>query len=94
MKKKHHTPAYEPPRALDLAALSARGQVTPAGQCQNGPAPYYSCVSGSRFPNFVCTTGAAPDTSACSAGTFHAQPTCDQGLSAATVCLSGSGQQW
>ena len=83
---------YEPPQARDLTVFSAEGQVV-LGQCVSGPTPYYACEVGSGFVG-ACDTGATPDTSKCDAGSFHAQPACDPGLSAATICISGQKQQF
>jgi hypothetical protein len=91
MTKEARTP-YEPPRARDLSAISASGQ-EPMGECMAGAQPYYNCVIGTNFVG-ACGPGGTPDTSDCVAGTFHTIPTCDAGTDAATICLSGSGQQW
>ena len=83
---------YEPPQARNIFATSAKGQVT-EGVCKSGSYPYYDCASGPAF--FLdCATGATVDTSACDKGGYHLEPACNQGNSAATVCMSGSTQQF
>jgi len=85
-------PVYEPPRARDLSGLGVVGQL-PLGECTTGAFPYTNCLAGPGFFS-PCTEGATADTSRCSNGTFHNQPTCAQGRSAVTICLSGQQQNF
>lgn len=92
--KKSERPMYEPPMAKDLSAIVVRGgESGPLGQCINGPRPYYNCAVGSGFVG-ACIAGPLPDTSACAVGGFHTAPACDAGSNAATICISGSGQNF
>ncbi len=92
MKTKKRKPRYEPPITIDLTGMGVNGQYVPLGVCKAGGAPFYSCVQGPEYLG-VCTVGTTPDTSACSIGGYHAVASCDPGSSAATICMSGNGQQ-
>lgn len=63
------------------------------GQCTFGERPYYNCVTGTKFVG-ACGGGSLPDTSNCSQGMFHTVAACDAGGNAATICISGQGQQF
>lgn len=93
MSGKTKKPNYEKPFFRDLSELAVKGQVSPEGQCMTGPTPYYNCSNGSGFIG-ACASGGTPDTSKCEAGAFHTQPACDSGSSAATICISGAGQNF
>lgn len=84
---------YQPPCSINLSEWSVQGQVSPEGNCSNGPNPYYNCVDGPQFIG-ACSSGTTPDTSDCVAGLYHTAPTCASGGTAATICYTGSGQQW
>lgn len=94
MSKSRTNRKYESPRGINLNEFSgtASGQDHALGVCKSGQNPFYNCVAG---PDFLgqCETGATPDTSACSGGGYHLSPACDTGSSAATICISGNGQQ-
>jgi len=92
MEPKKRKPRYEPPVAIDLTGMGVNGQDRPLGVCKAGAAPFYSCVQGPDYLG-VCTPGTTPDTSICSPGGYHLYPACDPGASAATICISGNGQQ-
>jgi hypothetical protein len=83
---------YEPPQARDLSEVGVSGD-DPNGYCQAGPFPYYDCVTGPSY-SLNCATGSSKDTSFCGVGSFHTYPGCKSGLVAATLCLSGSGQNF
>ena len=83
---------YITPRAQDLSAFGAEG-VGPRGMCGNGPYPYNNCANGNGF-YATCEPGATVDTSVCNSGMFHTYPTCNTGGVAATLCLSGSHQNF
>jgi len=90
MVKKRH---YQPPLAINLNGAIALGQqVSTRGSCESGLYPYTNCVSGDSF-EASCNTGAAPDSSSCGGGYYHAKPTCRSGKDAATICGSGGYQQ-
>lgn len=93
MKQRKDRLVYEAPQAIDLSPMNAHGQVTPQGSCVGGARPYFNCAVGTNFVG-ACVPGTTPDTSSCSAGVYHTQPTCDFGGVAATVCISGANQQW
>jgi hypothetical protein len=94
MTKKGKKPVYEPPKAIDLSSFSANGQMGPTGVCKHGVAPFYNCVSGPDFLGTCDPTGGTPDTSECDpVGGYHLTPACDSGSSAATICVTGTGQQ-
>ena len=93
MIKKSKKPAYEAPKAIDLSSFGVNGQVGPLGVCKAGAAPFYSCVSGPAYLGECNPTGGTPDTSECSPGGYHLTPSCDSGASAATICITGTGQQ-
>ncbi len=84
---------YEPPKSNDLSSFSATGDdlSRTAGVCKSGASPFYDCVAGNSFLG-SCSTGGTPDTSACSPGGYHLYPACGEGSDAATICLSGNGQ--
>ena len=84
---------YKKPEIIELNAFSASGQqVHPTGECVGGSYPYYDCVTGPAF-QATCGGGSTPDTSQdCSFGGYATVPTCRQGGSAVTVCLSGLAQ--
>ena len=93
MTKKRKKTNYEPPFAKDISMNFAKGQVHPMGVCKSGGLPYYSCAVGPGI-QLPCTPGGTPDVSACSpVGGYHTQPACRTGMVAATVCISGQGQQ-
>jgi hypothetical protein len=83
---------YEPPFARDISERFVRGQESPQGVCKSGSLPFYQCVNGPGVLP-ICDVGGTPDTSACSPGGYHSTPACRTGGVAATICLSGSGQQ-
>jgi len=85
-------PLYQPPRARDLSAFSASGLV-PLGLCDNGPFPYYDCVTGPVFAE-ECVGGSNVDTSECITGNIHTWSACKDGGAAITGCTSGSGQNF
>jgi hypothetical protein len=91
MEKKNKRPVYVPPRAMDLTAFGATG-THPLGACKAGNYPYTNCVVGTVYVG-SCFPGSTVDTSACSVGGYHAQPTCTVGAVAATICISGNHQQ-
>lgn len=63
------------------------------GMCWAGARPYYNCANGTEFTG-ACNVGDVPDTSACSYGYYHTYPACKAGGVAATLCLSGQGQNF
>ena len=77
--KNSELPLYQPPRARDLSAFSASGQV-PLGVCENGPAPFEECIVGPS------PSGSNPP---CSGGEFALDPKCKVGSWAASVCKTG-----
>lgn len=88
------TKNYEPPFAKDISMNFAKGQVHPMGVCKSGGLPYYDCAVGPGIQPTCVGTGGAPDVSSCSPlGGYHTQPACRTGMIAATVCISGQGQQ-
>ena len=73
---------------------SPGGGPSPQGNCSSGPTPYYNCVAGPGYSTGDCSSGPMPnDTSNCNPGGYHTFPACDFGNNAATLCLSGAGQQ-
>jgi hypothetical protein len=90
MEKKNKQPVYVPPRAMDLTDFGAIG-IHPMGACKQGNYPYHDCVTGPAYIT-SCSPGSGVDTSACSVGGYHNQPTCTFGASAATICISGAHQ--
>ena len=82
---------YEPPRIADLSSRGVEGELQ--GYCDDGPYPYFSCVSGPSY-NSSCTDGGNVDSSVCTDGAVHIFPACDTGSSAITGCVSGQNQNF
>lgn len=93
MEKKIEKRLYEPPQAMDLSDIGVNGDSTD-GNCSAGPFPYYDCVNGPLY-SLECTPGSTVDTSVCQPmGLYHTAPGCKPGQVAATLCFSGSGQNF
>lgn len=91
MIKKKEKRRYEPPRAIDLSALSANGQVVdPLGVCSSpGYYPYELCHDGDDYATTPCEIGGTPS-HGCEFGNAPSGTQCSPyGSTADSQCTGG-----